>query len=111
MTNILSHLFSQKKNSSARLTTHRSIEPLEKMLMPTHCVTETFHIAKVKSDCRIQWYLTLTQTAHASQICSSRLCKICPHPTHMTVDLSDEKLDRQVDGDVCLILKKIPKTM
>jgi hypothetical protein len=42
---------------------------------------------------------------HMSQICKNKLCKFCPVPKKMTVDISDEDIDNDVDGSVCLFEK------
>lgn len=102
--NHLKHLFCQS-HFEAPLSLHESLKPMEEMLLPTHSVMDTFHISKIKNDCRVQWYLTITKTAHASQQCGNRRCHICNEEAK-TTDLSDGDIETSVSGNVCLISEK-----
>ena len=106
ITNILKHLYMQQ-DFQAPLHLHESIKSLETQMLINHTMTGVvYHLGKTKNDCRSQWYLTVTETLHMSQTCSRRFCYMCPIPKGITIDLSDSNLDKAVDGNICLAVKK-----
>jgi len=104
--NALKYLFAQSKYSTT-LCLHNSMLPLNEMLCSNHNLTETYYIDHLKSNCRTQWYLTVSKTQHMSQVCKFSRCLYCPIAKYCLIDLSDDDLNNDIDGSICFREKQI----
>jgi hypothetical protein len=97
---LLKYVYAQKKFKTPLLL-DENMHHLSDMIANSHQIAQSYFIDHVKDNCRTQWYLTLTETNHMSQICGKPFCMFCPTQKRKLIDLSDENKKCLIEGSIC----------